>query len=397
MNDQLDNSNSNRPLTKTKRTNTSKKSFIDSIFFSTSIVIVVGTISIISIFVMSWYVFSLKDREVQILKAQEWIDSSSAIISTAQEQYYLLNALRDTIPRMEATKRLLLLEIVNIREDNARVVNELNEKSAKVKTQNILLDVLQKEIADAENKLITLRFQVPELEQSVKKLESRQASLQEDVSNRRSELGDLDGQVQAAQTQLTGTISRLKTITAAESDFAQIRANLNEIVSQLTFQESQIQTSSVSLDDQVENLTVQNNRISEKVNSINDADQGFRKSNNSIANSSQQLNDELSSFHSVNQRWQSAVENVTSFSGVIKQSETSISSLTEAINAAQQALDQLVKEAKLSQNRIEIKSQNILPNIEEMTKSLSAILVQLPVLQEQLKQLQNESHQPQSP
>ena len=234
MNDQKGNdSKSDIHLFDSEKTNKKKKSLVDSLFVSNGIIIAMGIIVIFTIFIMSSYIFTLHKREVEIAIKQSWIDSSEAIIMTAQEQYERLTSLRDTIPRIEATKRSLLLEETNIQQNLNRMQNQLIETQALRDQHNAALGALRSEIATAENRKITLRNDLPRLEQAVQNLEVRRSSLQDDVDRRGSELSELDGRITAARTQLSEITTRLQSITSAESDFTQVQTLLSDVASQL--------------------------------------------------------------------------------------------------------------------------------------------------------------------
>ena len=63
-----------------------KEKLINRLFFSTPILLIIFTIFLITMFVSGWYVFTLKDREVKLEKAAQWIERSKEIIERAQKQ-----------------------------------------------------------------------------------------------------------------------------------------------------------------------------------------------------------------------------------------------------------------------------------------------------------------------
>jgi len=398
MNDQKGNdSKSDIHLFDSEKTNKKKKSLVDSLFVSNGIIIAMGIIVIFTIFIMSSYIFTLHKREVEIAIKQSWIDASATIIMTAQEQYERLTALRDTIPRIEATKRSLLLEETNIQQNLNRMQNQLIETQAQRDQHNAALGALRSEIATAENRTITLRNDLPRLEQAVQNLEVRRSSLQDDVDRRGSELSELDGRITAARTQLSEITTRLQSITSVESDFTQVQTLLSDVASQLNSLQSQFRTTNSNLESQVTNLTEQNSRISEEANNISTAGQALNGASLSIVSSSQQLNNELTNLHTTNDDLKSATEVMAGLSRQLRRSEASIASLTETVNSAKKNLERLEQETKSSQNAIDTKSKKLLSNIIETTESLSVILTNLPKIQEQLNKLQSQVNQSESP
>ena len=144
----------NEKQTKKREEGSSSKTFIDSVFLSSGILVVMAIIVILSVFVMGYYVFSLQDREIKMAIAQEWIDSSQTIIISAQEHQQQLNDLLDTIPRIEASKRNLLLEEANASSALFRVQTQLNEKNATQNELDATIAAKRSQIATSEDRLI---------------------------------------------------------------------------------------------------------------------------------------------------------------------------------------------------------------------------------------------------
>ena len=85
-----------------------KEKLINRLFFSTPILLITFAVFLISMFASGWYVFSLKDREVELEKAAQWIEKSREIIEDTKKNQALLNNLKIDLNNATATKKILL-------------------------------------------------------------------------------------------------------------------------------------------------------------------------------------------------------------------------------------------------------------------------------------------------
>ena len=105
MNDTVKNDQQeNTEVTQERNLDQEESSLIDSLFFSTSTIALIGVAFLVAMFISGWYIFSLKDRQVELIKAKEWVDAHESIIISAKENQERLNALQDTIAKTQAEK-----------------------------------------------------------------------------------------------------------------------------------------------------------------------------------------------------------------------------------------------------------------------------------------------------
>ena len=91
-----------------------KEKLINRLFFSTPILLITSAIFLISMFASGWYVFTLKDREVELEMAAQWIERSKEIIEETKKSQVLLNDLTIDLNNATAEKIILLEEITII-------------------------------------------------------------------------------------------------------------------------------------------------------------------------------------------------------------------------------------------------------------------------------------------
>ena len=349
---------------KSEQTYIKKKSLLDSLFVSNSIIISMGLIVIVTIFIMGSYVFTLHDREVQIAIKQSWIDSSETIIMTVQEQLNRLNELRDTIPRLEATKKNLLLEETTSQQTLHQIKNQVDEYRAQINTQNATINVLQSEIASAENKLATYNNDLPKLNQTIRILTGRQSSLQTSIDNKQLELNKLTGQISAGLTQLTEITKRLKSITSVDNDFNEVKRVLNNAANELSKIRSQFQSTNSDLQTQIVLFEKSNNMISESSASLNSSVQSIANSSNLIQTSNRKM------------------------SNILQDLKSDVDVLTTTIKT----LENFEENARTSRDKITSRSNNVITEIDSLTRSLKDILNRLSKIQTQLNDVEKQTN-----
>ena len=96
MNDTINSKQKEDPII-SEDTNSNQKnssSLIDSLFFSSATIGIVGAVFLITMFISGWYIFTLKDRETELIRAQEWVNAHESIILSAKENQEKLNILK---------------------------------------------------------------------------------------------------------------------------------------------------------------------------------------------------------------------------------------------------------------------------------------------------------------
>ena len=90
-----------------------KEKLINRLFFSTPILLVTFAIFLITMFASGWYVFTLKDREVELGELAQLIERSAEIIEDTKKNQVLLNDLIIKVNKATADKKIILSEIAN--------------------------------------------------------------------------------------------------------------------------------------------------------------------------------------------------------------------------------------------------------------------------------------------
>ena len=88
-----------------------KEKLINRLFFSTPVLLTISAIFLVTMFVSGWNVFTLKDREVELEKASQWIERSKEIIDDAKKNQDLLNTLKIEINNATSEKDIILKKI----------------------------------------------------------------------------------------------------------------------------------------------------------------------------------------------------------------------------------------------------------------------------------------------
>ena len=104
-----------------------KEKLINKLFFSTPILLITFVVFLISMFASGWYVFTLKDREVKLEKAAQWIERSKGIIEETKKSQALLDRLKIDLNNAAASKKILDDEIAINTEKSARIQIEQKE------------------------------------------------------------------------------------------------------------------------------------------------------------------------------------------------------------------------------------------------------------------------------
>ena len=216
-----------------QQTKSDSSSFLDSIFLSSTALIIMTSFVVVAIVIMGWFVFEYASNK-------NWIDSHDQLIESARKANDELMELKDTIPVFEATKNRLLLEAESAQEALSRDQVRLNTVQAEYSEGIATLRTLQEQIADAEERRTEALRLVPEAEQRITTLRAQQQQLNTDIQAKRSEFSGLDGEVRAVTQQITELNLRLNTITNVESDFSQIQNQLSAAATQLETTNSRV-------------------------------------------------------------------------------------------------------------------------------------------------------------
>ena len=180
-----------------------------------------------AMFISGWYIFSLKDRQVELIKAKEWVDAHESIIISAKENQERLNALQDTIANAQAEKNNLFVIVNDAKESLSRAQSEYNRFNKEVELNKSDLIVLQKKIAAANVNMSSLRGEIPDLEQKVENLNATKIDLESKVGDKNAELNKLEGKITGVEEQLEELTSGLKKIQLVDSDFSQVKLQLS--------------------------------------------------------------------------------------------------------------------------------------------------------------------------
>ena len=158
-----------------------KEKLINRLFFSTPILLITSAIFLISMFASGWYVFTLKDREVELEKAAQWIERSKEIFEDTKKSQVLLNKLKIDLNNATAEKDILLNEITINKEKLARTLSEEQQKRSELDSTKQQIKINQKRIADDQTKIKNLNAMMPNLEQGFENLKSKNEDLERNV------------------------------------------------------------------------------------------------------------------------------------------------------------------------------------------------------------------------
>ncbi len=391
------NGNLQSPIEKKKtreRSDTGSKTFIDSVFLSSSLLVLMTVIVVIAIFVMGYFVFSLKDREVKLAIDREWLSNSEEIIQTAKIYQKRLTALRDTVPKIEATKATLLFEEEAAKADLQRTINQLNHAIAEQNEVSSSLEEKRKSVAASEGRKSELNDQLPPLEQNILNLLAQQTSLREDIRIRQSDLSSLDGKVNATRAELDALVSKVKTIASVDSNFSNIKRGLNTVLTDLNAVRARAENTTSNLAIQVTNLSDYNSAISIEKSLLVSTNQSLTSAANTMDRTNTQIGTEVVKLQNSNNALNEASNNADELNRRLTVSQQSIDNLITAINSTSGQLDQLSSSARSSRNTLASNSTDILNDINSMSATLRTISTEVQALKTQFQNLEQQTQVP---
>ena len=127
-----------------------KRSLLDSLFFSTTAIAIIGAIFFISMFLSGWYIFTIKDREADLIKAKEWVEGHQTIINSAKENQKILNDLILEVNEAVSEKRILLVDIEDKKSELKSVEKDFNRLTKELELKKDELNVLRENISKNE-------------------------------------------------------------------------------------------------------------------------------------------------------------------------------------------------------------------------------------------------------
>ncbi len=361
-----------------------KTSFIDSLFFSTGTIAVLGIVFVVTSFICGWYVFTLSDREKQIVENENWINAHENIIMSAQNHQQKLTVLMDSIPRIEAKKQNLQSQIDDQNESLISMESVYNQLNAEAEQRRAEITSLRVEIGDARAEISSLNNERPELEQRVINLRSDRTVLNRDINSSSEELRVIREQRDGAQGQYTRLLSSVSTFNnVIDPDLSDARSRIIRAASDLETISSDVESSSSNLDDEISDLENYNNRMRIETESLSQVSQTTNNLSESLTNSNRQLENRLTSLNQSTGDLQNVVNKMKEVSDNIEDSEGSFEGLTNTIETADRALADLVSQVNRFQKDIDDDS------IKKINESIEEISKELKDLKENLEKSQN--------
>ena len=336
-----------------------KTSFIDSLFFSTGTIAVLGIVFVVTSSICGWYVFTLSDREIQIQKSEESLRDYDKILETAKikkvEEQNLIMSIAEK--KSDVAKLKMDTDVYTKAKSTSQTeFNKLEEENNKYRT---ILEVVQGRLANANAQIPDLTSKIYDLEQEVKDLTAQ-------IDVRKTELKRMTDKHGSFNDILLSTQSRLDKINTVESNFSEAQKEINSIISQLEKMKISIQSSSTDLKSQISDL---------------------ESYNNSINNSHNKLESELTSIESSTRNLGSAAEEMTLISdgleAIQSQVEISSSNLNEEISDLENYNNRMGQVSQTTNNLSESLTNsnrqlaNRLTRLNQSTGDLQKVVTQL--------------------
>jgi len=347
-----------------------KISLINSLFFSTTTIIIIGIIFLLSMFISGWYIFTIKDRESDLIKAKEWVDGHQTIINSAKENQNKLNALILDVNDAVAEKRILLVELEDKKNDLKSIENDYNKLIKELELNRTELMVLQENMAKAYVTISSLNKEIPNLEMERSSLNAKITDMelkvkkkQNDLTQKENDFMQLEGKFEMLQGQIMVQTNNLKTINNVNSDFLivqkrlqdaadKIESNEQKTAANLKLQISELEKHTQTFVEQVDDLKAINSLVRNAGTEINDLNKDLKGDltdlNNSIVNikSTSETIDNLSNnFQKSETQFENAAKSISSsgnnFSKKIEEISEEITELTEKYKRAIKNLAQL--------------------------------------------------------
>ena len=307
-----------------------KSSLIDSLFFSTVTIVVVGVIFLVTMFISGWYIFTIKDREKDLIIAEEWVDAHQPIITSAKENKEKLNALMIEVDNAESNKSILTVELNDKKEEKRSIEIEYRRFTKEIDLNKSELNVLRESIADANVKVSTLRQEIPQLEQKVANLESKKTNLDKMVDEKEKELRKLEGEFIMYTGQIEVQKKNLETIDGVNTDFSRIQGRLKAAAEIIERNEQKL---SSNLESQISILERHNQTISEQTSELKAVNNSFKSAGITINDLNNDLNSEITDLERHNQTISEQTSELKAINNSFKNAGITIKDLNNDLNS----------------------------------------------------------------
>ena len=349
-------------------------SLIDSLFFSSATIVIVGAVFLITMFISGWYIFTLKDRETELIRAQEWVNAHESIILSAKENQEKLNILKKEVAEMESKKNILTIELQDKKEDLRVVENDYVKLNKEADIKRTELDVLQKNIADDDVKIAALKKEIPSLEQFLASLSSKNTNFKSKVDNKRAELKKLEGEINILNGQILAQTKNLKTINDVSSDFSIVQKRLDDAAKKIELSQkknSESMQSQISILEKHSQIIAEHSSELERVNSllkneetnIKGLNKNLKKELDDLIISGNEIKSTSESFYDISRKYQDSEKTM----------ENVINSISETLSDISRKYQDSEKDLKKTTISIGISSEEFSKNLKNISESLRSL------------------------
>ena len=325
-----------------------KRSLLDSLFFSTTAIAIIGAIFFISMFLSGWYIFTIKDREADLIKAKEWVEGHQTIINSAKENQKILNDLILEVNEAVSEKRILLVDIEDKKSELKSVEKDFNRLTKELELKKDELNVLRENISKNEVTKSSLTKEIPDLEMEWSRLNAKNADLNSRVNRKKNELAQkekdyavLDGKYEKLQGQLSVQAKNLKSINDVNSDFSIIQKRLEDATDKI---ESNEQNTSTSIKKQIAEMKKYNKNLDEQANGLIAINSKVRSAETKFSELNNSINNDITDFNNFIKEIESTSESLDTFSEDFQKSGVQFNKAAQSIRSVSEDFSQELKD-----------------------------------------------------
>lgn len=325
-----------------------KRSLLDSLFFSTTAIAIIGAIFFISMFLSGWYIFTIKDREADLIKAKEWVAGHQTIINSAKENQNKLNDLILEVNDAVSEKRILLIDIEDRKSELISVENDYNRLTKELELKREELNVIRDYISKDEVIKSSLTKEIPNLEMEWSKLNAKIIDLNSRVNKKENELAQkekdyagLEGKYEKLQGQLSEQTKNLKSINNVNSDFSIIQKRLEDAADKI---ESNEQITSTSIKNQIDEMKKHNKNLNEQANELIAINSKVKSAEIKLSELNNNINNDVTDLNKSIDEIESTSESLDAFSEDFQKSGVQFNKATQSIRSVSEDFSEDIKD-----------------------------------------------------
>lgn len=347
-----------------------KRSLINSLFFSTTAILIVGAIFLISMFLSGWYIFTIKDREVDLIKAKEWVEGHQTIINSAKENQNKLNDLILEVNDAVSEKRILLVDIEDRKSELKSVENDYNRLTKGLELKREELIVLRANISKDEVTKSSLTKEIPNLEMEWSRLNAKKTDLNSRVNKKENELAQiekgyavLEGKYEKLQGQLSVQAKNLKSINDVNSDFSIIQKRLEDAADKI---ESNEQKTLANINNQIAEMKKYNENLEEQADELIAINSKLKSAETKLNELNNDINNDIMDFNKSIIKIESTSESLDQFSENFQNSGIQFSNAAKSIRTVSEKFSEDVED-------ISIQLKDLTKKYKQTTKKLNQL------------------------